>query len=500
MCGIAGAYTKESISGVLYNALTMLQHRGQDGVGIATIDGDSLYMRRRAGLLSEAFSQKKHLGDLRGNLGIGHIRYPTAGSDSPRECQPFYVNSPFGLAMAHNGNLTNSDEIKKEIKGSKRRHINTGSDSELLLNCLAMCLEDYSSPKHENIFKAVTSLFQKCRGAYSVVTLIVGVGLLAFRDPNGIRPLILGSRISRQGKEYMLTSESAALAANGFSIEKDLDAGEAVFINNEGDIFHKQCSLETAEKTPCIFEYVYFARPDSIIDDISVHKSRQRMGGLLARSVKRKITSGDIDVVIPVPDSSRVAAVELALKLNINYREGLVKNRYIGRTFIMPRQDMRDIAVNRKLAAVELEIRNKNILLVDDSIVRGTTCGQIITMARRAGAKKVYFASASPPLIYPNVYGIDMPSQCELIANGRDEDEISRIIGSDGLVYQTLSDLKKSVGEGNPSIKQFECSIFDGNYITKDITVEYLHKLDLMRRDESKSQMEIFDEIESAYY
>ena len=500
MCGIAGVYAKEHIGGVLYNALTMLQHRGQDGAGIATIDNDAIYMRRRNGLLSEVFSQEKHLNDLQGNLGIGHIRYPTAGGESVRECQPFYVNSPFGLALAHNGNLTNSEQLRKDLATKNLRHINTGSDSEVLLNCLAMCLEEHPNSEADDIFKAVSCLYEKCSGAYSVVSLIVGVGMLAFRDPHGIRPLILGSRISRSGKEYMLASESAALLANGFNIESDLDAGEAVFINSQGELFRKQCSQHKKEKSPCIFEYVYFARPDSIIDDISVHKSRQRMGEFLGEAVKREIPAGDIDVVIPVPDSSRVAAVELALKININYREGLVKNRYIGRTFIMPRQQMRDVAVNRKLAPVELEIRGKNILLVDDSIVRGTTSGQIITMARRSGANKVYFASAAPPLIYPNVYGIDMPSQSELIANGRDTDEVTKVIGADGLVYQSLDDLKSSVNEGNPSIKRFDCSVFDGDYVTGDVSEDYLRNLDIMRRDEVKSQLEFFDEMESTYY
>ena len=499
MCGIVGVYAAENASELIYNSLTMLQHRGQDGVGIATIDQDSIYMRRRNGLISEVFQDFHHISELKGNLGIGHVRYPTAGSETPDECQPFYVNSPFGLALAHNGNLTNSEQLRKELFTQERRHINTGSDSELLLNCLALCLNDCKAQDADDIFKAVGKLFDKCQGAYSVVCLIVGVGMLAFRDPNAIRPLILGSKGSVIGREYMLASESAALIASGYQPEKDLDAGEVVFINTKGEFFSSKCGGDKAKKTPCIFEYVYFARPDSIIDEISVHKSRQRMGRYLADTVSNELKAGDIDVVIPVPDSSRVAAVELALVLGINYREGLVKNRYIGRTFIMPRQHLRDVAVNRKLAAIDMEFRGKNVLLVDDSIVRGTTCQQIINLARNAGANKVYFASAAPPVVYPNVYGIDMPSQSELVANGRTNEEVNTLIGSDGLVYQKLDKLIESVREGNSDIENFEASIFNGNYITGDISEDYLKELDLARRDESKTQLKFFGELESTY-
>lgn len=499
MCGIAGIYAVEHASETLFNALIMLQHRGQDGAGIATIDKNTMYMRRRNGLLNEGFNEAHHIEGLKGNMGIGHLRYPTAGGTSASECQPFYVNSPFGLALAHNGNLTNTAELREELFAKERRHINTGSDSEVLLNYLALYLQDCDVSKPEEIFVAVSKLFNKCRGAYSVVSLMVNVGLLAFRDPNAIRPLILGSRTSLAGTEYMLASESAALTASNFTIERDLDAGEAIFIDMDGNIFSQKCAGENAVKNPCIFEYVYFARPDSIIDGISVHKSRQRMGRFLAESVKKEISAGDIDVVIPVPDSSRVSAVELALELGINYREGLVKNRYIGRTFMMPRQDMRDVAVNRKLAAVDMEIRDKNILLVDDSIVRGTTCKQIIELARRAGAKKVYFASAAPPIIYPNVYGIDMPSHSELVANGRSNEEVRDAIGSDGLVYQKLPDLIASAQEGNPKIKNFDVSIFNGEYVTNDIDDEYLQLLDLARRDDSKTQLGFFNELEANY-
>lgn len=499
MCGIAGIYAAEHASETLFNALIMLQHRGQDGAGIATIDNNNMYMHKRNGLLNEAFKEARHLEGLRGKMGIGHLRYPTAGSNDIRECQPFYVNSPFGLALAHNGNLTNTAELREELFAKERRHINTGSDSEVLLNYLALYMQDCDVSNPDEIFAAVTKLFAKCRGAYSVISLMVNVGILAFRDPNAIRPLILGSRESLAGKEYMLASESAALTSNHFTVERDLDAGEVIFIDMAGNIFSKNCAGENAIKNPCIFEYVYFARPDSVIDKISVHKSRQRMGRFLAETVKKEVKQGDIDVVIPVPDSSRVAAVELALELGINYREGLVKNRYIGRTFIMPRQDMRDVAVNRKLAAVDMEIRGKNILLVDDSIVRGTTCKQIIDLARRAGAKKVYFASAAPPIIYPNVYGIDMPSQSELVANGRSNEEVRAAIGSDGLIYQKLPDLIASVQEGNPAIKNFDVSIFNGEYITQDIDDKYLEQLDIARRDDKKTQMEFFTDLEAGY-
>ena len=477
----------------------MLQHRGQDGAGIATSTGNSIHLHRNKGLLSEVFKEDRYLFSLKGSIGLGHIRYPTAGSESLMECQPFYINSPFGLALAHNGTINNVKELKEEVMTKGRRHINTNSDSEVLLNYLAYCLESLpsSSRTPDDMFHIMKDVYDSCSGGYAVACLIVGLGLLAFRDPHGIRPLILGERSSQQGKEYLVASESIALQANGFRILRDLDAGEAVFITQNGEIFFRKFK---GTKNPCIFEYVYFARPDSILDGISVHRARQRMGVCLSEEVRKEFSAGDIDVVVPVPDSSRVAAVELALKLGIHYREGLVKNRYIGRTFIMPRQNIRDISVRRKLSVIDLEFRNKNVLLVDDSIVRGTTCRQIITMARQAGARKVYFASAAPPVQWPNVYGIDMPSQSELVAANRDADEICALIGADGLVYQKLPPLKESVREGNKAIKNFDCSIFDGKYVTGDITNEYLVRLDRLRRDESKAQIEIFDEMASAYY
>ncbi len=497
MCGIIGGFTYESINQVLFNGLTMLQHRGQDGAGIATIDGDAIHLRRSAGLVSEVFKEDRDLFRLTGNLGLGHVRYPTAGSSSPTECQPFYVNSPFGLALAHNGTINNAKELREEVRAKGRRHINTDSDSEILLNYLAYCFESILSPSPEDLFAVLKKVYDSCSGGYAVGCLIMGLGFLAFRDPNGIRPLIFGERSSRQGKEYLVASESIALQTNGFVPQRDLEAGEAVFISCDGEIFFHKFK---GEKCPCIFEHVYFARPDSVIDNISVHRARQRMGVALSEEVKKALPAGDIDVVIPVPDSSRVAAVELALKLNIHYREGLVKNRYIGRTFIMPRQNIRDISVRRKLSTIDLEFRGKNVLLVDDSIVRGTTCRQIISMARHSGAAKVYFASAAPPVLWPNVYGIDMPSRRELIAADRTEDEICDLIGADGLVYQKLPALIESVQADNREIKNFDCSVFDGKYITGDISEEYLTQLDMTRRDESKTQLEIFDEMASAYY
>lgn len=499
MCGVIGGFTYEPINQVLFNGLTMLQHRGQDGAGMATIDGNSVRLRRSAGLVSEVFREDRDLFRLAGNIGLGHVRYPTAGSPSLAECQPFYVNSPFGLALAHNGTINNAKELKEEIRSEGRRHINSDSDSEVLLNYLAYCFGSILSPSPtpEDFFTVLAKVYESCKGGYAVGCLIMGMGFLAFRDPNGIRPLILGERSSRRGKEYLVASESIALQANGFSPLRDLEAGEAVFISCDGEIFFHKFK---GEKNPCIFEYVYFARPDSVIDKISVHRARQRMGICLSEEVKKKLPTGDIDVVVPVPDSSRVAAVELALKLDIHYREGLVKNRYIGRTFIMPRQHIRDISVRRKLSAIDLEFRGKNVLLVDDSIVRGTTCRQIISMARQSGAAKVYFASAAPPVLWPNVYGIDMPSRQELIAANRSEEEICALIGADGLVYQKLPSLIKSVRADSKEIKNFDCSVFNGEYVTGDITDEYLAQLDLARRDESKAQLEIFDEMASAYY
>ena len=500
MCGLVGIYARQNVNQNIFDALMMLQHRGQDGAGMATAEKNSIYLRSQKGLVSEVFHRPEHLLQQRGNLGIGHVRYPTAGSEHPNECQPFYINSPYGIALAHNGTINNTDALKEELRLRSRYHINTNSDSEILLNYLAYCLERAQSDRLEpqSIFAALELLYGACRGGYAVVCLLAGVGLLAFRDKHGIRPLILGSRPGvPNGTEYMFASESVALQAQGFTLMRDLDAGEAVLVTEDGTLHRHAYG---GHKSPCIFEYVYFARPDSVLDGISVHKARQRMGVALSQEVQKKIPQGDIDVVVPVPDSSRVAAVEVALKLDINYREGLVKNRYIGRTFIMPYQKMRTESVRRKLSIIDFEFRKKNVLLVDDSIIRGTTCRQIIAMARRAGANKVYFASAAPPVRYPNVYGIDMPSQSEFVAYDRDEDHICEYIGADELIYQRLTSLIQAVQSDSKRVKHFDCSVFDGQYVTGDITQEYLHRLNRARRDESRTQIEIFTELESAYY
>ncbi len=501
MCGLVGIYAQTDVNQSIFDALTMLQHRGQDGAGIATAQKNSIYLRRQKGLVSEVFDESKHLLQLRGNMGIGHVRYPTAGGEHPNECQPFYVNSPYGISLAHNGTINNTHELREELRLNARRHINTNSDSELMLNYLAYCLEPVASNISEpsQIFKALEQLYQNCEGGYAAVCLLLGIGVLAFRDKHGIRPLILGERRGRRlaKTEYMVASESVALQSQGFSVVRDLEAGEALLITETGDLFRH---VYGGKKSPCIFEYVYFARPDSVLDGISVHQARQRMGVSLSKRIRQKIPKDRIDVVIPVPDSSRVSAVEVALNLGINYREGLVKNRYIGRTFIMPHQHLRDASVRRKLSIIDFEFRNKNVLLVDDSIVRGTTCRQIIAMARQAGAKHVYYASAAPPVRYPNVYGIDMPSQSEFIAHGCDAEDICASIGADGLVYQDLPSLVEAVGGDTTKIKNFDCSMFDGKYVTGGITPDYLLELDRTRRDERKTQIEIFTELESTYY
>ena len=429
---------------------------------------------------------------LRGRVGIGHVRYPTAGSSSSAEAQPMYVNSPFGIALAHNGNLTNTDALKTDI-AADRRHINTNSDSEVLLNVLAHELYDTGAlePTPDDIFKAVAGVHERCRGAYATIAMIIGVGVLGFRDPYGIRPLIYGRRETEAGTEYMIASESVALDILGFEVIADVQPGEAVFISVDGTLHRRVCA-ENTSLVPCIFEHVYLARPDSIIDDIAVYKSRLRMGEHLADSILSRFPSNDhdIDVVIPIPETGRTAALPLAHRLDVKFREGFVKNRYIGRTFIMPGQNMRRKSVRQKLNAIDLEFKDKNVLLVDDSIVRGNTIQQIIQLAREAGARKVYVASAAPALRYQNVYGIDMPSREEFVAHGKTDEEVGQIIGADMLVYQTIEDLKASAREGNPNIKDFECSTFDGHYVTGDIDDSYLTKVSLARNDKSKENRE----------
>lgn len=489
MCGIVGIVANSPVNQTIYDALTVLQHRGQDAGGIMTIDDQNRFRLRKAnGLVKDVFSNL-HMHRLQGSIGIGHVRYPTAGSSSSAEAQPFYSNSPFGVALAHNGNLTNAEEAKQMIYQTARRHVNTTSDSEVLLNVLAHELS--ACPqwelKPEDVFNAVSATICQVRGGYAAVSLIIGHGLVAFRDPNGIRPLVLGSRIDEQGnKDYMVSSESVALDVSGFKVERDIAPGEAVYITQDGQLFSKQCS-EASRLNPCIFEFVYFARPDSFIDNISVYQSRVRMGRLLGQKVGRELNKEDIDVIIPIPETSCDIALEMAAELKIPYRQGFVKNRYIGRTFIMPGQQARQKSVRRKLNAIGAEFKGKNVLLVDDSIVRGTTSQQIIEMARESGANKVYFASAAPEIRYPNVYGIDMPSAHELIAHGRELDEICQELGADGLVYQDLSDLIQAVQEGNPEIAGFETSVFDGKYITQDIDESYLARLNNMRNDDAKA-------------
>ncbi|WP_372870729.1 amidophosphoribosyltransferase [Shewanella sp.] len=486
MCGIVGIVGHSSVNQTIYDALTVLQHRGQDAAGIVTVDNDAFRLRKANGLVRDVF-EPKHMQRLQGNAGIGHVRYPTAGSSSSSEAQPFYVNSPFGISLAHNGNLTNTQELAARLK-QQRRHVNTTSDSEILLNLLADELQQVHTDhlSAEQVFNAVAKVHAQTRGAYAVAAMIVNQGLVAFRDPHGIRPLVLGKHETAKGTEYMVASESVALDAVGFEVMRDVAPGEAVYITLDGQLFTRQCA-EAPVYSPCIFEFVYFARPDSTIDKVSVYGSRVNMGAKLGAKIKKEWFDNDIDVVIPIPETSCDIALEIARVMDLPYRQGFVKNRYIGRTFIMPGQQERKKSVRRKLNAINAEFKGKNVLLVDDSIVRGTTSEQIIEMAREAGAKKVYFASAAPEIRFPNVYGIDMPTSNELIAHGRDVDEIAKLIGADGIIFQDLTDLVEAVRMENPEIKRFETSVFDGNYITGDVTQGYLDHLTQMRNDDAKA-------------
>ncbi|MEE4304381.1 MAG: amidophosphoribosyltransferase [Wenzhouxiangella sp.] len=487
MCGIVGIVGRSPVAARLYDAMTILQHRGQDAAGITTLDGGRMRSAKGLGLVRDVFSEEAVTG-LTGEVGIGHVRYPTAGCDQPDEAQPMYVNSPCGIALGHNGNLINSERLSRELFEEDRRHINTESDSEVLLNVLAHELagrtRDGLHP--EDIFAAVDGVYQRCRGGYAAVALIAGVGLVAFRDPNGIRPAVVGRREAPEGPEYIVASESVVLDILGFELISDIAPGECVFITLDGEL-HRKVSDHAASYTPCMFEYVYFARPDSMIDDLSVYKARLRMGEALAEKILQEWPDHDIDVVIPVPDTSRTACLPLAHQLGVKYREGLIKNRYIGRTFIMPGQEARVRSVRRKLNAISLEFRNKNVLLVDDSIVRGTTSKQIIQMAREAGAKKVYLASASPPVRYPNVYGIDMPAASELVASGRSEEEICQVIGADRLIYQDLEALEKAVRGKNQRLTGFDSSCFSGEYVT-GLDEGYLEELESRRSDAARMQ------------
>ncbi|MDA1075676.1 MAG: amidophosphoribosyltransferase [Proteobacteria bacterium] len=499
MCGIVGMVSNQAVNEQIYDALTALQHRGQDAAGIATSDGQKLHLKKGNGLVRDVFDQGGMVG-LRGRVGIGHVRYPTAGSSSSAEAQPLYVNSPWGITLAHNGNLTNTQSLREDLYRDDLRHLNTDSDTEVLLNVFAHELQNrgVTVADAEAVFASVAGVHRRCKGAYAVVSMIIGVGVVAFRDPNGIRPLVYGQRKSGDTVEYMIASESVALDIVGFDLIRDVAPGEAIFITNEGKLHTRVCA-EATTLTPCIFEYVYLARPDSILDQISVYKSRLRMGDYLAEQILRKYPNGkhDIDVVIPIPDTARTAALPLAHRLNVKFREGFVKNRYIGRTFIMPGQQQRRKSIRQKHNAIELEFRDKNVLLVDDSIVRGNTTKQIIAMAREAGAKKVYMASAAPAIRYPNVYGIDMPSKEELVAYQRTDAEVARMIGADWLIYQRLEDLIASAREGNTSIRQFDCSVFNGDYVTGDIDESYLDQLSLDRNDATKQDRDAQNSAES---
>lgn len=488
MCGILGIVGVEPVNSRLYDGLTLLQHRGQDAAGIATSHNGRLMLRKAAGLVSDVF-RSEHMVRLAGNMGIGHVRYPTAGSSDAAEAQPFYVNSPYGIVMGHNGNLTNAEQLQRELFESDLRHINTRSDSEVLLNVFAhelQALKPSKSVTPEQIFATVAAVHERCKGAYAVIGMLVGRGVFAFRDPLGIRPAMIGVRHSDAGTEYAVSSESVALQGLGFTRLRDVEPGEAVYIDVDGNMHTRQCAKETS-LSPCIFEYVYLARPDSIIDNVSVYKSRLRMGEKLAKKILRERENHGIDVVIPIPDTSRTSAMEVAFHLGVKYREGFIKNRYIGRTFIMPGQQLRKKSVRQKLSPIDLEFKGKNVLLVDDSIVRGTTSGQIVEMARDAGAKNVFMASAAPPVRYPNVYGIDMPAATELIAHDKTVDQIQEVIGADWLVYQDLEDLIEAVRYDKHPIDTFECGCFDGEYITGDVDSSYLEALQINRSDKKKS-------------
>lgn len=491
MCGVVGIVSAMGapVNQEIYDALTILQHRGQDAAGIVTHQGGRFYQRKDNGLVKDVF-RTRHMRDLHGSTGLGHVRYPTAGSSSSSEAQPFYVNSPYGIVLGHNGNLTNTEQLSQEIYQQDLRHLNTNSDSEVLLNVFAHELMNQKKlfVDQKDIFNAVRSVHKRVRGGYAAIGIVSGVGLFSFRDPYALRPLIVGKRVNAAGStDYMIASESVALDGLGFTRYRDVAPGEAVVVTPEGQIFFEQCH-DNPVYSPCIFEFVYFARPDSMIDDISVYKSRLRMGEKLAEKIQREWEGHEIEVVMPIPDTSRTSALQLAAMLNVPYREGFIKNRYIGRTFIMPGQTQRKKSVRQKLNAIGLEFEGKNVLLVDDSIVRGTTSGEIVQMARDAGAKNVYFASAAPAVRYPYVYGIDMPSASELVANNRTTEEVAAFIGADKLIYQDLDDLVEAVGAGSELISSFDTSCFSGVYVTGDITPEYLVSIDKSRNDDAKTQ------------
>jgi len=483
MCGIVGIVGNSNVAGQLYDGLTVLQHRGQDAAGIATADGRRLRVHKGNGLVRDVFDETR-MSMLHGHVGIAHVRYPTAGSAGLDEAQPFYVNSPYGIALAHNGNLINTEALRQQVFEADRRNINTDSDSEVLLNVFAYELDAQRMLTPEAAIRAVAGVHRRCKGGYAVVSLVLGLGLVAFRDPHGIRPLVLGKRATEAGEEYIVASESVALDVLGFARVRDIAPGEALVITNEGQLHSEVCATAT-KMSPCIFEYVYFARPDSMIDNVSVHKARMRMGTKLGEKILRLKPDHDIDTIIPIPDTSRDVALEMSNVLGVKYREGFVKNRYVGRTFIMPGQGERVKSVRRKLNPIHLEFRNRVVLLVDDSIVRGTTSQQIVQMARDAGARKVYLASAAPPVRHPNVYGIDMPAAEELVAHDRTVEQIQAHLGCDWLIYQDLEDLEAAVREGNPALTQFDSSCFNGQYVT-GIEPGYFERIQQLRNDGAK--------------
>ena len=498
MCGIIGivGHPDSHSASMIYDGMLVLQHRGQDAAGIVTSDSDNITHRRANGLVRDVFTEK-HMKKLTGSMGIGHVRYPTAGSNSADEAQPFYTNTPFGVSIAHNGNLNNNDDIINGLLEYDHRKVNTSSDSEALLNLFAAEIQrslngrpgGMNSLLEDDIFRAIERLHLRVEGSYSVTALITGWGLIGFRDPNGIRPLFMGKNELEDFTEVLIASESVACTALGFTPDRDIEPGEAVIVRIDGKISSKICHSEPIHR-PCIFEHVYFARPDSIIDGISVHDARLKMGELLAKRISDEYPNHEIEAVIPVPDSGRIAALDMAKHLGVPYREGFVKNRYIGRTFLMPGQSVRKDSVRKKLNTIEGEFNNKIVLIVDDSIVRGNTSRRIVQMARDAGAKKVYFASCSPPIIHPNVYGIDMPAKTEYVAYNKTNDEICTAIGADLLFYQRLDDLVEaclSIGENN--LASFDCSCFNGIYVTGGITEEYLQKIERARNDKAKTSV-----------
>jgi amidophosphoribosyltransferase len=495
MCGIVGVFGRNPVSQTIYESLSMLQHRGQDAAGIATCFEDRFYLEKGNGLITEVFDAG-NMARLLGNIGIGHVRYPTAGCASVAEAQPFYVNSPYGIVFAHNGNLTNVADIVESLFETDMRHLNTTSDSEVMLNVFAHALTRRGAvkPNEFDIFAAVEEVHRRCKGGYSVIATIAGVGMVAFRDLNGIRPLIFGSRLEGGKTEYMVASESVALQVSGFKVEHDLAPGEVIFINNEGELYTHQ-SLLAHEKAPCLFEYVYLARPDSVLDGASVYQCRINMGTKLAEKIKREWAHVPIDVVIPIPSTSRIAAQEIATRLGLPYRDALVRNRYVGRTFIMPGQAQRKKSIRRKLNPIPQVFQGKNVLLVDDSIVRGTTIREIIAMCREQGAKNVYVCSAAPPVRFPNVYGIDMPARSELIATGKDVPQLAKNIGADELIFQDLDDLKDAITQAAPGLSHFDTSVFDGHYVTGDVTEEYLATLEKQRNDAAKHTEDVASHI-----